>query len=147
MPEADAAPGRKGARMYKAGSLSAAQAPAAASAAAPETEQRRRPHVPQRTCIGCRKKSDQAVLLRLARVSMEGVYAVRVDERRRVSGRGAWLHPDPACLRLAVKRSAFPRAFKGPAGITDVERWFKALENVPTGNGLETVQPESGSEI
>ncbi|MCC9146263.1 YlxR family protein [Arthrobacter sp. zg.Y919] len=97
--------------------------------------------------MGCRKKDDQAVLLRLVRVSMEGGNAVHVDEDRRMPGRGAWLHPDTACLRLAVKRSGFPRAFRGAAEITDVERWFKALEDVPTGNGLKTVQPESGSEI
>ena len=142
MPEPDAAPDKKGARMYMAGSpSSASRTPAAASGAATGK------HVPQRTCIGCRKKDDQAVLLRLARVSMEGANAVHVDPDRRVSGRGAWMHPDPACLRLAVKRSAFPRAFRGSVGITEVERWFKALEDVPTGNGLETVQPESGSEI
>ena len=145
MPEADAAPHKKGARMYKAGSPTASHTPAVASGAAMGTVNRT--HVPQRTCIGCRKKDDQAVLLRLVRVSMEGVSAVRVDEDRRMSGRGAWLHPEPACLRLAVKRSAFARAFRGFVGITDVERWFKALEDVPTGNGLETVQPESGSEI
>ncbi|MDK1328897.1 YlxR family protein [Arthrobacter sp. zg-Y1143] len=131
--------------MYKAGSPSASRSPAAASGAARETGDRT--HVPQRTCIGCRKKDDQAVLLRLVRVSMEGVNAVRVDQDRRMSGRGAWLHPELACLRLAVKRSAFPRAFRGAVGITDVERWFKALEDVPTGNGFKTVQPESGSEI
>ncbi len=37
-----------------------------------------------------------------------------IDERRRLSGRGAWLHPDPACMETAVKRKAFNRAFRGP---------------------------------
>jgi predicted RNA-binding protein YlxR (DUF448 family) len=27
-------------------------------------------------------------------------------------GRGAWLHPTPACLEQAVKRRAFARAFR-----------------------------------
>ncbi|MCC3292721.1 MULTISPECIES: YlxR family protein [unclassified Arthrobacter] len=131
--------------MYKAGSPSASHSSAAASGAAAGNRVSR--HVPLRTCIGCRKKDDQAVLLRLVRVSMEGGNAVRVDEDHRMPGRGAWLHPDTACLRLAVKRSGFPRAFRGSVEISDVERWFKALEDVPTGNGLKTVQPESGSEI
>ncbi|WP_408641767.1 YlxR family protein [Saccharopolyspora oryzae] len=34
------------------------------------------------------------------------------DPRRRRPGRGAWLHPDPACLRLAERRRAFPRALR-----------------------------------
>ncbi|MFI9009616.1 YlxR family protein [Actinosynnema sp. NPDC053489] len=43
------------------------------------------------------------------------------DTRRRLPGRGAWLHPDPDCLRNAEKRRAFPRAFRlhGPL---DVDR-------------------------
>ncbi|RKT56955.1 hypothetical protein C8E97_5669 [Saccharothrix australiensis] len=38
--------------------------------------------------------------------------AVVPDTRRRLPGRGAWLHPDPGCLREAEKRRAFPRAFR-----------------------------------
>jgi predicted RNA-binding protein YlxR (DUF448 family) len=29
-------------------------------------------------------------------------------------GRGAWLHPDPACLAEAVRRRAFTRALRAP---------------------------------
>lgn len=28
------------------------------------------------------------------------------------SGRGAWIHPDPACVAQAQKRRAFARAFR-----------------------------------
>nr|WP_236623423.1 YlxR family protein [Demequina mangrovi] len=35
-----------------------------------------------------------------------------VDEHRRMPGRGAWLHPDPACLAQALKRRALPRALR-----------------------------------
>nr|WP_240439090.1 YlxR family protein [Actinosynnema mirum] len=38
--------------------------------------------------------------------------ALAPDPRRRLPGRGAWLHPDPSCLRTAEKRRAFPRALK-----------------------------------
>ncbi len=34
------------------------------------------------------------------------------DPRRRLPGRGAWLHPVPECLDRAERRSAFPRAFR-----------------------------------
>jgi uncharacterized protein len=48
--------------------------------------------------------------------------AVVPDTRRRLPGRGAWLHPDPDCLRNAEKRRAFPRAFKvqGPLDVESV---------------------------
>jgi predicted RNA-binding protein YlxR (DUF448 family) len=36
------------------------------------------------------------------------------DHRGTLPGRGAYLHPDLACLDLAVRRRAFNRAFKGP---------------------------------
>lgn len=39
-------------------------------------------------------------------------------------GRGAWLHPDPRCLAVAVKRRAFGRALRGPVreGAVDAVR-------------------------
>jgi predicted RNA-binding protein YlxR (DUF448 family) len=63
---------------------------------------------PERTCIGCGRKAGQADLVRLALV--EGRVAV---DRVRRGGRGAWIHPDEACLEKAVRRKAFGRAFRG----------------------------------
>jgi len=34
------------------------------------------------------------------------------DPRARLAGRGAWVHPDPDCLDLAVRRRAFARALR-----------------------------------
>ncbi|MCK2242585.1 YlxR family protein [Crossiella sp. S99.2] len=44
-----------------------------------------------------------------------------LDLRRRLPGRGAWLHPDPECLRLAERRRAFPRALRVPGPLDAVE--------------------------
>ncbi|CCH34219.1 hypothetical protein BN6_69830 [Saccharothrix espanaensis DSM 44229] len=63
---------------------------------------------PVRTCIGCRARTLSSELLRV--VVVDG--AVVPDTRRRLPGRGAWLHPDEGCLRDAEKRRAFPRAFR-----------------------------------
>ncbi|HRA03752.1 MAG TPA: YlxR family protein [Arachnia sp.] len=61
--------------------------------------------IPQRTCIGCRRRDDQDQLMRLVRVGQ-----LIVDgSRPRLAGRGAYLHP--ACLDLAVQRRALRRAF------------------------------------
>ena len=106
---------------------------------------------PQRTRIGCRKKAPRSELLRLV-AEGSGSTAVLVDERRRMPGRGAWLHPSESCLALAVKRRAFGRALKGATGIADVERRIKAGTGaagplwVPPVAAATTVQPESGSE-
>ncbi|HYQ81530.1 MAG TPA: DUF448 domain-containing protein [Anaeromyxobacteraceae bacterium] len=65
---------------------------------------------PERTCIGCGRKGEPAALVRLRLAEGQVV----VDRRRR-GGRGAWLHPAPACLERALRRRAFARAFRAPA--------------------------------
>ncbi|MBW1601221.1 YlxR family protein [Streptomyces sp. JJ66] len=69
---------------------------------------------PERTCVGCRKRSAKADLLRV--VVIEG--ACVPDLRGTLPGRGAYVHPSLACLDLAIRRRAFARAFrrKGRAG-------------------------------
>ncbi|MDH6144810.1 MULTISPECIES: YlxR family protein [Kitasatospora] len=63
---------------------------------------------PERTCVGCRKRAAKHELLRVTAV--EGVCVP--DPRATLPGRGAYLHLDLACLDLAVRRRALPRAFK-----------------------------------
>ena len=63
---------------------------------------------PVRTCVGCRTRTAASGLLRV--VAVDG--ALVPDPRRRYPGRGAWVHPDIGCLRLAERRRAFPRALR-----------------------------------
>jgi uncharacterized protein len=72
---------------------------------------------PVRTCVGCRVRAPADDLLRV--VAVDG--ALAPDPRRRLPGRGAWLHPVPECLARAERRSAFPRALRVP-GPLDVDR-------------------------
>ena len=96
----DAAQGEKRVRMDEAGSPSAFfLSPAASGAAA---------HVPQRTCIGCRKTDDQAVLMRLVAVNTVGnKIAVRVDEHRRMSGRGSEEHTSELQSHYSISYAVF----------------------------------------
>lgn len=77
---------------------------------------------PVRTCVGCRRPGSRSVLARFVVVEVEGRPQVAHDPGRRLPGRGAWLHPDPTCAELAVRRKAFARALRttGPVGTDQV---------------------------
>jgi predicted RNA-binding protein YlxR (DUF448 family) len=67
-----------------------------------------RPHVPERTCIGCRHTASPARLARIAR-RPDGSLAVGRGE----PGRGVWLCAgSEACFDAAVRRKAFGRALR-----------------------------------
>jgi uncharacterized protein len=105
-------------------------------------------HQPVRTCIGCRRRVPRSELLRVVTFDNDSVNAVTVDVRRRMAGRGAWLHPDRSCLAIAVKRKAFNRAFKSAVDVSEVESYFSAADAAgPSGESMTTVQSESGSEM
>ncbi|MFG2334536.1 YlxR family protein [Streptomyces sp. NPDC048604] len=72
---------------------------------------------PERTCVGCRERAAKSDLLRI--VAVEGVCVP--DHRGTLPGRGAYLHPASVCLGLAVRRRAFPRAFKVPGPLETAE--------------------------
>ena len=75
-----------------------------------------------RTCIGCKRTAAREHLVRLVRSASEtGEPEALVDLRRRMPGRGAWLHPSPDCLQLAIKRRAIVRALPGVGNVSDVE--------------------------
>lgn len=71
----------------------------------------RRPSATLRTCVGCGGKAAPPDLVRLR--LQDGRVVV---DRDRSGGRGAWLHAAPACLERAIRRGAFARAFRAPAG-------------------------------
>jgi uncharacterized protein len=72
---------------------------------------------PERTCIGCRRRRDQAELVRLAAVAGRVVAA-----RPGATGRSAYLCPEASCLEAAEKRRAFARAFRGPVTLDPAVR-------------------------
>ncbi|WP_189105588.1 YlxR family protein [Streptomyces camponoticapitis] len=75
---------------------------------------------PERTCVGCRERAPKNDLLRT--VVVEG--ACLPDPRGTLPGRGAYVHPVSFCLDQAVRRRAFPRAFrvKGPLDSAELRR-------------------------
>lgn len=67
--------------------------------------------------MGCRERAAKSDLLRI--VAVEG--ACVPDPRGTLPGRGAYLHPASVCLDLAVRRRAFPRAFKAQGPLDTAE--------------------------
>ncbi|WP_080128128.1 MULTISPECIES: YlxR family protein [unclassified Actinoplanes] len=67
---------------------------------------------PTRTCVGCRKRAPAASLLRFVAVGSGEDLRLLPDPSRRLPGRGAHLHPDPACFEQAERRRAFGRALR-----------------------------------
>lgn len=66
-------------------------------------------HVPQRTCIACRKVDAKRGLTRLVRLP-EG--RVAIDGTGKRAGRGAYLCAERGCWEAALKRKALERALK-----------------------------------
>jgi uncharacterized protein len=101
-----------------------------------------RPRMPERTCIGCRRKAGPAGLARVARQS-DGSLAVG----RSAPGRGAWLCAGSvACFDAALRRKAFGRALRCDVPAHELERLRGRLlsegestSHGPTGRASEGV--------
>ena len=65
--------------------------------------------IPMRQCVGCREMKPTKELIRVVK-SPEG--AISLDFRGKAPGRGAYLCPDAACLKRAVKSKALERGFE-----------------------------------
>ena len=64
--------------------------------------------IPQRQCVGCREMKDKKALLRIVKTP-EG--EILLDSTGKKSGRGAYVCPDPECLKKARKSRELERAF------------------------------------
>ena len=67
--------------------------------------------IPIRQCLGCREHKPKPELIRVVR-SPEG--EVSLDFKGKKPGRGAYVCPDPECLKKARKSRALERAFSAP---------------------------------
>ena len=82
-------------------------------------------HKAKRTCLGCRQIFDQEQLVRYV-LSPGG--EVLVDYRQKLPGRGAYTCFSDACVRTAVKRQQFGRAFRLPALAPSADILLDALK-------------------
>jgi len=87
---------------------------------------RRKKHVPQRTCVGCRETLAKRTLIRIVR-SPDGV---RVDPTGKSPGRGAYLHDRRVCWEKALKGN-LANALRTNISPQDEEALRAYLENLP----------------
>jgi uncharacterized protein len=83
--------------------------------------------VPIRTCVGCRSRAEKNELLRIVADGPGPVLELVPDPDGQLPGRGAYIHLNPGCLDVAVRRQAFPRALRrgGPLDASVVRRWLE----------------------
>ena len=67
--------------------------------------------IPQRQCMGCRERKAKKELIRVVR-GTDG--NVALDFSGKLNGRGAYLCPDPQCLKKAQKAKSLERSLEVP---------------------------------
>ncbi len=79
-------------------------------------------HIPERTCIVCRKKADKNNFLKLVK---NAGGKISIERETKLEGRGAYICKNEQCILKARKTKALSRAFK-----TNVsEELYEELEN------------------
>ncbi len=76
----------------------------------------RRQHIPQRTCVVCRTKTDKRSLTRIVRA----VGGIQLDPVGKLPGRGAYLCDNVNCWERALKTEILNKALQ--TKLTDADR-------------------------
>jgi len=82
--------------------------------------------IPQRQCMGCRERKAKRELIRVVR-SPEG--HVGLDFGGKMNGRGAYLCPDPECLKKAIRSKALDRSLEVTIPQEVYDRLEKEMES------------------
>ena len=67
--------------------------------------------IPQRQCMGCRERKAKKELIRVVRET-DGTVSLDFSGKR--NGRGAYICPDPDCLKKAQKAKSLERSLEVP---------------------------------
>ena len=81
--------------------------------------------IPQRQCMGCRERKAKRELIRVVR-GTDG--NVGLDFGGKAPGRGAYLCPDPECLKKAQRSKALERSLEVPIPQEVYDRLAKEME-------------------
>jgi predicted RNA-binding protein YlxR (DUF448 family) len=81
--------------------------------------------IPQRQCMGCRERKEKRQLIRVVRKT-DG--QVSLDFGGKMNGRGAYLCPDPECLKKAIRSKALDRSLEVAIPQEVYDRLAKEME-------------------
>ena len=82
---------------------------------------------PQRSCLGCGQTRNKSDLLRFV---LDPNRTVVADVKQKLPGRGAYTCLNSGCVRNAVLRKQFSRAFKGDVKIASVDELLNEIVTV-----------------
>ncbi len=81
--------------------------------------------IPQRQCMGCRERKEKRAMIRVVRCT-DG--SVSLDFSGKLNGRGAYVCPDPECLKKAQKTKALERSLEVAIPQEVYDRLAKEME-------------------
>ena len=81
--------------------------------------------IPQRQCMGCRERKNKRDLIRVVRMTDGNV---SLDFSGKLNGRGAYLCPDPECLKKVRKSRALDRSLETPIPEEVYDRLEREME-------------------
>ena len=86
--------------------------------------------IPQRQCMGCRERKPKRELIRIVR-GTDGT--VSVDFGGKMNGRGAYICPNPECLRKVQRSKALERSVETPIPEEVYDRLVREMEAASRG--------------
>ena len=86
--------------------------------------------IPQRQCMGCRERKEKRQMIRVVRTP-EG--NVTLDFGGKMNGRGAYICPNPECLKKALRSKALDRSLEVTIPEQVIARLEKEMEGAKNG--------------
>ena len=86
--------------------------------------------IPQRQCMGCRERKEKRQLIRVVRTPQGNV---TLDFSGKLNGRGAYICPNPECLKKALRSKALDRSLEVTIPVEVYARLEKEMEGQKNG--------------
>ena len=86
--------------------------------------------IPQRQCMGCRERKAKRDMIRVVRCT-DG--SVNLDFGGKMNGRGAYICPQSACLKKALRSKALDRSLEVTIPEEVIARLEKEMEGAKNG--------------
>jgi len=86
--------------------------------------------IPQRSCVACGRVRPKRELIRIVRTPSG---EVKIDLTGKVSGRGAYVDPDPGCAERAVREGRLQHALEVPIPVEIIDVVRQAIDLAASG--------------